>query len=166
MICRNQQWLLRHCLRDVITPCQSVLRTANREVQRRRGGPVAEVQRKRDGTPVAIDVLSALSSLISGTTPSDAPKTVEYNLLSVRTMPPLGLPRASTAISEDHFSLGRSCSRALQALNEQRMDLRKNSFCPARTMVFTSPRYQCSPSYSMLIPGFLQHVHQSPYVRG
>ena len=45
---------------------------------------------------------------------------------------------------------GRSCSRALQALNEARMDRRKNPFCPTRTMVFTSPRYHCIPPYSIL----------------
>ena len=55
---------LHHRLRDIITPFQSVLRAASLEVQRRRGRAAAEVQCKRDGTPVPIDISSAPSSLI------------------------------------------------------------------------------------------------------
>jgi len=90
MICHNQQRSLHHRLRDVIVPCQSVLRAAKREVQRRRARAAAEVQRKRDGMPVPIDISSALSPLISGTTPSDAKKTVKHNPLPVWTMTPFG----------------------------------------------------------------------------
>jgi len=167
MICRNQQRSLHHRLRDVIVPCQSVLRAVKREMQRRRGRAGTEVQRRRDGTPVPIDISSAVSSPISGTTPSDAKKTVEHNPWPVQTMSPLGLPRASTAIYAHYFStVGPLLQSGLVSFKRGADGPAKKSNLPCKDhgVHFTSLPLQ--PQIQYVESRLLQRVHHFSYTRG